>query len=91
MQRLYAAVALTLGLLSNALAHRDPGDVTKGEAVKSKNDVKNGDLITVAGYLDPNSHVISPVYFLLASGGKIFPGYFPNDAAFAARQINLKL
>ena len=126
----FVGFAITLLLSSLALAHHDPGDVTKGQVVKwpatvtdiswdgahvmyrvdvkdeqgvvtnwqvlgaspnrlrmrgiVKEDIRKHDAIVVAGYFDRYKKSVSPVYFLLADGRKLFVGYFTNDDQFAA-------
>jgi hypothetical protein len=48
----------------------------------AKSDIKRGASITVAGYLNVYSKVISPVYFELTDGRRLFTGYFNTDADF---------
>jgi len=46
--------------------------------------VQAGDVVIVAGYLNLYNKIVTPVYFALADGRKLFVGYANDDAAFSA-------
>ena len=46
-----------------------------------------GDVVTVAGYLNPYNKIITPVYFATPGGSKLFVGYAKDDASFCASGV----
>lgn len=48
-----------------------------------KNTVKAGDKVTVAGYLNTGSRIVTPVFMVPEDGHKLFVGYVATDASFA--------
>jgi hypothetical protein len=51
------------------------------QGIYQKN-VQAGARVTVAGYLNPNNRVITPVYFATSDYRKMFVGYAKDDADF---------
>ena len=51
--------------------------------------IRAGDSITVAGYLNPYSKVVSPVYFQNRTGQRYYVGYFTDDRDFPLRNASL--
>jgi hypothetical protein len=53
-----------------------------------KHTVHAGDSITVAGYLDVGSRIVTPVYVSPSDGNKLFVGYVSSDESFRAPPVN---
>jgi hypothetical protein len=53
-----------------------------------KQTVKAGDAITVAGYLDIGSRIVTPIYIVPNAGNKLFVGYVGNDEPVKLPQTN---
>ena len=53
-----------------------------------KTTVQAGESITVGGYLNVHNKIVSPVYFLLQDGRKLFVGYFHSDSNFNPSDAN---
>jgi hypothetical protein len=55
----------------------------------SKTTLHVGDVVSVAGYLNRASKMITPVYFARAGKQKLFVGYDSSEAGFKAPAVSL--